>query len=112
MRISVFTLFPELVDGFLQGSLIGKARAEGVLDISVHDLRMAATDVHRTVDDAPFGGGAGMVLAPEPVFGAVEQVDPPRPLYLLSPGGRRAVLAAVRALRGRRPAGGRPPRRR
>src|SRR5205085_4592257 len=77
-----------LVDGFLQGSLIGRARVDGVLDIRVHDLRMAATDVHRTVDDAPFGGGAGMVLAPEPVFGAIEQVDPARPLYLLSPGGR------------------------
>jgi tRNA (guanine37-N1)-methyltransferase len=88
VRIEVFTLFPELVDAFLQGSLIGKARADGVVDIRVHDLRLAATGVHRSVDDAPFGGGAGMVLAPEPVFGAVEQVDPVRPLFLLSPGGR------------------------
>ena len=100
MRIDLFTLFPELVDAFLQGSLIGKARADGVLDIRVHDLRMAATDVHRTVDDAPFGGGAGMVLAPEPVFGAVEQVDPPRPLLLLSPGGRVFTQAVARDLAG------------
>jgi tRNA (guanine37-N1)-methyltransferase len=88
VRIELFTLFPELVDAFLHGGLIGKARADGVVDIRVHDLRMAATGVHRSVDDAPFGGGAGMVLAPEPVFGAVEQVEPIRPLYLLSPGGR------------------------
>src|SRR4051812_42066390 len=98
MRIDVFTLFPDLVDGFLSGSLIGKARTEGVLDVRVHDLRMAATDVHRSVDDAPFGGGAGMVLAPEPVFGAVEQVDPPRPLLLLSPGGRTFTQAVAREL--------------
>jgi tRNA (guanine37-N1)-methyltransferase len=88
VRIELFTLFPELVDAFLQGSLIGRARADGVVDIRVHDLRMAATGIHRSVDDAPFGGGAGMVLAPEPVFGAVERIDPVRPLFLLSPGGR------------------------
>jgi tRNA (guanine37-N1)-methyltransferase len=98
MRIDVFTLFPELVDGFLGGSLIGKARRDGVLDLRVHDLRMAATDVHRTVDDAPFGGGAGMVLAPEPVFAAIEQVDPPRPLYLLAPGGRTLTQSLAREL--------------
>src|SRR5437660_12803424 len=89
MRIDVFTIFPDLVDGFLSGSLIGKARSSGLLDVRVHDLRSAATDPHRSVDDAPFGGGAGMVLAPEPVFGAVEAVQPLRPLWLLAPGGRR-----------------------
>ncbi len=89
MRIEVFTIFPDLVEGWLSASLIGKARGAGVLDLRVHDLRSAATDPHRSVDDAPFGGGAGMVLAPEPLFGAVEAVDPVRPLYLLAPGGRR-----------------------
>jgi tRNA (guanine37-N1)-methyltransferase len=88
MRIDVFTIFPAMVDGFLDQSLIGKARRAGVLDIRVHDLRSAAIDPHRSVDDAPFGGGAGMVLAPEPVFGAIEKVDPPRPLFLLAPGGK------------------------
>ena len=88
MRIDLFTIFPAMVDGFLDQSLIGKARRGGVLDIRVHDLRSAAVDPHRSVDDAPFGGGAGMVLAPEPIFGAVEKVDPPRPLYLMAPGGR------------------------
>lgn len=89
MRIEIFTIFPALVEGYLGGSLIGKARAAGVLDVRVHDLRSAATDPHRSVDDAPFGGGPGMVLAPEPVFAAVEKVEPARPLLLLSPAGRR-----------------------
>jgi tRNA (guanine37-N1)-methyltransferase len=98
MRIDVFTLFPELVDDFAGASLLGKAREKGLLDVRTHDLRMAATDVHRTVDDAPFGGGAGMVLMPEPIFAAVEAVDPPRPLFLLGPGGRRLDQALAREL--------------
>lgn len=98
MRIDVFTLFPDLVEGFLSHSLLGRARRDDLLDTRVHDLRMATTDAHRTVDDSPFGGGAGMVLRPEPVFGAVEMVDPPRPLYLLGPGGRRFDQAMAREL--------------
>ena len=89
LRIDVFTIFPEVVDAYCTTSVVGRARRDGLVDIRIHDLRSAATDPHRTVDDAPFGGGAGMVLAPEPVFGAVELADPPRPLYLLAPGGRR-----------------------
>ena len=88
MRIDVFTILPDLVEGFLSASLIGKARTEGTLDIRVHDPRDTTSDVHRTVDDAPFGGGAGMVLKPEPIFSAVEQADPPRPLIYLAPSGR------------------------
>jgi len=98
VRIDVFTIFPEMVDGFAGQSLLGKARRDGVLDIRVHDLRSAATDPHRSVDDSPFGGGAGMVLAPEPIFGAVELVDPPRPLFLLGPGGRRFDQSVAREL--------------
>ncbi len=100
MRIDVFTIFPDLVDGYLGASLIGKARTRGLLDVRVHDLRSAATDPHRSVDDAPFGGGAGMVLAPEPVFGAVELVQPPRPLYLLAPTGRRFDQGMAQELAG------------
>jgi tRNA (guanine37-N1)-methyltransferase len=70
-------------------SLIGRAGRSGLLDLRVHDLRAGTSDPHRSVDDSPFGGGAGMVLAPEPVFTAVEAADPPRPLLLLGPGGRR-----------------------
>ncbi len=101
MRIDVLTLFPDLVGGWLDASLIGKARRAGVVDIRVQDLRSEASDVHRSVDDAPFGGGPGMVLAPGPVFGAVEAVDPPRPLYLLGPGGRRFDQGMARELAAR-----------
>ena len=100
MRIDVFTIFPELIDGYLSGSLMGRARANGLLDVRAHDLRDGTTDVHRTVDDSPFGGGAGMVLSPEPLFAAVAAVDPPRPLLLLSPGGEPFDQARARALAG------------
>jgi tRNA (guanine37-N1)-methyltransferase len=89
VRIDLFTLFPALVTPWLDASLIGRARAAGRLDLRVHDLRSAASDPHRSVDDSPYGGGAGMVLAPGPVFAAVEAVQPPRPLLLLGPSGRR-----------------------
>jgi tRNA (guanine37-N1)-methyltransferase len=88
VRIDVFTIFPDLVEGFASESLLGRARAQGLLDINARDLRTETTDPHRTVDDAPFGGGAGMVLMPEPLVAAIEAIDPPRPLYLLGPGGR------------------------
>ncbi len=70
------------------------------LDVRLHDLRSAAVDPHQSVDDAPFGGGAGMVLTPEPVFGAVERAQPPRPLLLLGPGGRTFDQAWARELAG------------
>jgi tRNA (guanine37-N1)-methyltransferase len=89
MRIDVFTIFPGLIEAWSDASLIGKARRADVLDIRVHDLRSLTSDPHRSVDDSTFGGGAGMVLAPEPVFLAVEAIQPPRPLFLLSPAGRR-----------------------
>jgi tRNA (guanine37-N1)-methyltransferase len=108
MRIDVFTIFPELVEHYCAGSLLGRARHHGALDLRVHDLRSAATDPRRSVDDAPFGGGAGMVLAPGPIFGAVELADPPRPLLLLGPGGRRfdQRVAEELAATGSSPAGG------
>jgi tRNA (guanine37-N1)-methyltransferase len=89
VRIEIFTVFPDMVGQWLSASLIGKAWRAGTLDIAVHDLRAGAKGPHRSVDDAPFGGGPGMVLAPGPVFAAVEAVQPVRPLYLLGPGGRR-----------------------
>jgi tRNA (guanine37-N1)-methyltransferase len=89
MRIDVFTIFPEMVADFAGRSLLGKAQDAGTLEVRVHDLRSQALDPHRSVDDAPFGGGAGMVLMPEPLFAAVEAVEPPRPLLALGPAGRR-----------------------
>jgi tRNA (guanine37-N1)-methyltransferase len=89
MRIDVFTIFPEYLEAPLRSSLLGRAREHVVLDVRVHDPREHAADPHRSVDDTPFGGGAGMVMRPEPLFAAVEAVDPPRPLLLLSAAGRR-----------------------
>ncbi|HEX7097150.1 MAG TPA: tRNA (guanosine(37)-N1)-methyltransferase TrmD [Acidimicrobiales bacterium] len=98
MRIDVITIFPDMIESFASRSLLGKARERGLLDIRVHDLRSAATDPHRSVDDTPFGGGAGMVLMPEPIFATVEAVQPPRPLYYLGPAGRRFDQAFAREL--------------
>jgi tRNA (guanine37-N1)-methyltransferase len=98
MRIDVFTIFPEYVDEPLRLSLVGKARDGGLLDVRVHDLREHATDRHRTVDDTPFGGGAGMVMMPEPLFAAVETISPPRPLLLLSASGARFDQAYAQQL--------------
>jgi tRNA (guanine37-N1)-methyltransferase len=100
MRIDLFTIFPQYFTGALDASLIGRARDRGLLDVRVHDLREWATDRHRTVDDEPLGGGPGMVIMPGPVFAAVAAVDPPRPLLLLSPAGRRFDQAIARELAG------------
>ncbi len=89
VRIDVFTIFPEYLDGPLRSSLLGRARERGIVDVRVHDPRDHAVDRHRSIDDTPFGGGAGMVMAVEPLFAAVEAVDPPRPLLLLSAAGAR-----------------------
>jgi len=100
MRVDVFSIFPSSVDEFCTASLLGKARQAGVLDLRCHDLREYTTDVHRTVDDAPFGGGAGMLMKAEPIFAAVEAADPVRPLFLLGPGGRRFDQALAVELAG------------
>jgi len=89
MKVDVFSIFPEMITGYTKQSILGRSIESGVLEISVHDLRLATSDKHRTIDDPPFGGGAGMVLMPEPVFNAVEEVDPQRPLILLGPSGRK-----------------------
>ncbi len=98
MRVDVFTLFPDIVDAYLRVSLMGKARHEGLLDLRVHDLRSHATGVHRAVDDAPYGGGPGMVLMPEPVFACVEAAEAPRPLFGLGPAGRSFDQSIARDL--------------
>jgi len=98
MRIDVFSLFPDYIAGPAQAALVGKAQSAGILDVRVHDPREWASDRHRTVDDRPFGGGAGMILMPEPIFTAVEAVDPPRPLLLLSASGHRFDQRAAERL--------------
>jgi tRNA (guanine37-N1)-methyltransferase len=100
--VDVLTIFPEVIEGYLDASLIGKARAEGVVQVRALDLRVGATDARRSVDDSPFGGGAGMVLAYDVASRAVEATKPKRPLYLLGPAGKTfdQVLAAELAGRG------------
>ncbi len=101
-RISVFTLFPDLVEAHASTSLLGRARAAGVLEVHAHDLRRFGVGVHNAVDDAPFGGGAGMVLAPGPVFVAVETAisegTASRPVLLLGPGGRTLTQSVAHEL--------------
>jgi tRNA (guanine37-N1)-methyltransferase len=90
MRIDVITLFPELFLEPLRVSLLGRAVESGVVEINVHDLRAHGLGRHRTVDDEPYGGGAGMVLRPEPIAAAVEEVrGPDSHVILLSPRGTR-----------------------
>lgn len=89
MRIDVFTIFPDIIDSYTSASILGRAQAGGHLDVRSHDLRDGADDNHRSVDDSPFGGGAGMVMKPAPIFAMVERIEPPRPLLYLSPTGRK-----------------------
>lgn len=95
----MISIFPGLIRAVLGESLLGRAIAAGLLDVRVHDLRDWTTDRHRTVDDEAFGGGPGMVLKPEPLFAAVESLDPDRGRVLaLSPAGRRLDQAFVAEL--------------
>lgn len=98
MRIDVFTIFPDMVTGFAAHSLLGRAQAAGTVEIRVHDLRAWAAGPHRSLDDAPFGGGAGMVMMADPIYAAVEAVEPPRPLHYLSPAGRPFSQSAAHEL--------------
>ena len=88
LHIDVLTLFPRMLDGFLAESILGKGIEGGLVSVKVHDLRDWTTDKHRRADDRPFGGGAGMVLKPEPVFAAIEQLQRPgcRRVYLTPDG--------------------------
>ena len=95
----MITIFPGLLAPFLAESLLGKAVAAGLVDVRVHDLRDWTSDPHRSVDDASYGGGPGMVLKPEPLFAAVESLDPDRGRVLaLSPAGRRLEQRLVTEL--------------
>jgi tRNA (guanine37-N1)-methyltransferase len=102
VRIDVITLFPEMFDAPLRTSLLGKAVSDGKLDITVHDLRNWGLGKHRTVDDQPYGGGAGMVMRPEPIFAAVENIaNDGSHVILLSPRGSVLNQAKVGELSGR-----------
>lgn len=101
MRIDVLTLFPEILEGALRASLLGKAIEQGILEVALTDIRDFSADKHKSVDDAPYGGGPGMVMKCEPLFAAVESLRDRNSLervILLSPRGRRLDQALVREL--------------
>ncbi len=101
MRIDVLTLFPEMFEGPLRASLLGKAIEEDLIEVVLTNIRAFAADRHKSVDDAPYGGGAGMVMKCEPLFAAVESLRDKNSLervILLSPRGRRLDQQTVRAL--------------
>ena len=99
MRFDIVTIFPALVEGIIDVGVVGRAARSGVLDVAVHDLRGFTNDVHRTVDDAPSGGGPGMVLKAEPFMKAVSHIKSergvPDSVILLSPQGRQLSQAVV-----------------
>src|SRR6266496_6294 len=93
MKIDILTLFPEICRAPLSESIMKRAQENKIVDLRIHNLRDWTKDKHRIVDDAPFGGGQGMVMKPEPIFAAVEelkgQVDEKSKIILMSPAGRR-----------------------
>jgi len=105
-RIDVLTIFPELFDAFFEASIVGSARAAGLVELAAHDLRDWTEDRHRSVDAPPYGGGPGMVMRPEPLVRAIEALAGPKSertdarVVLLSPQGRRLDQARLAGLGG------------
>ena len=99
IRFDVLTIFPAMFDSPFEQSVMARARAAGLIDVQTHDLRQWAHDRHKTVDDAPFGGGAGMVMKPEPIIEAIEAIQPMASeratVVLMSPLGRPLTRALV-----------------
>jgi len=90
MNIDIITLFPEICRAPLNESMMKRAQEKGIVDLRIHNLRDWAMDKHHIVDDAPFGGGQGMVMKPEPIFAAVEDLRSEKSkIVLMSPAGRR-----------------------
>lgn len=102
MHIDLFTLFPEVTLEYLSSSIIGRAQESGALHVAVHNIRSYAKDRHRLTDDAPYGGGGGMVMKPEPIFSAVDSVleakQDSTPIILMTPQGRLFSQIVAREL--------------
>jgi tRNA (guanine37-N1)-methyltransferase len=100
MRFDVVTIFPEVFEPVFRQGVVGRGVQRALIEVRAHDLREFTHDRHRQVDDVPFGGGAGMVLKPEPVFEAVERlrVENPGPVILLEPWGERLTQALAEEL--------------
>jgi len=103
MHFDIFSLFPSMFRGPFEESIIKRAKERGYLSIAIHNIRDYATDRHHITDDAPYGGGGGMVMKPEPIFAAVETVlagETGVPIILLTPQGRLFTQAVARELAG------------
>src|SRR3979409_144001 len=102
MQFDIVTIFPDFFSGPLDYGIVRRAREAHLVDVRVHDLRTWTHDLHRTVDDRPFGGGEGMVLKPEPIFDAVETIWPQKTasqkVILLSAQGRKFTQQIAREL--------------
>lgn len=99
LRVDVLTIFPDALTQYATTSVLGRAQANGIWELHVHDFRKATTDVHHSVDDTPFGGGAGMVLRAEPILRTVDATtDLARPLIALTPSGQPFTQKTAQAL--------------
>jgi tRNA (guanine37-N1)-methyltransferase len=100
MRVAIFTLFPEMFAGPFNHSIVARALSRGLVSLELHNFRDMATDRHHSVDDYPYGGGAGMVLQPGPIFASVEAAKLPEdaPIILLTPQGQRFTQTVARRL--------------
>lgn len=101
MQVDILTLFPKMVSGIFTESILGRAVEKKIISINLHDIRNWSSDKHRRVDDRPFGGGAGMLMAPQPVFDAIEAVrgdEPVDEIIYLCPDGESLTNALAREL--------------
>ena len=100
MKIEILTLFPEMFDGVLSASILGRAQASGVLSIETHDIRAYTDNKHRKTDDYPFGGGAGLVMMAQPIFDCMAAVQGNEPAHriLLTPRGKLLTSERAKAL--------------
>ena len=100
MKIEVLTLFPEMFPGVLGASMLGRAQEKGILEFHLHNIRDYSESKHKNTDDYPFGGGAGMVMMPQPIFSCLDAVDPDHAALrvVLTPRGKTLTTAMAREL--------------
>lgn len=99
LEFDILTLFPEMVEGFFTSSMIARGQKNGLIDVRAHQLRDWATDKHQRTDEMPYGGGAGMVLMPEPIFAAVEALRKPKTKVIyMAPDGEPLTSPLAREL--------------
>jgi tRNA (guanine37-N1)-methyltransferase len=98
MKINIFSIFPSLFDSFLETGIIGRAREKGIISFNVVDIRDFSSDSYGTVDDTPYGGGAGMIMKVEPMVKALESLEGKGKTYLLSPRGKKFNQKMARKL--------------